>query len=111
MFIYIRKIFFFQIKDSEMLGGVGRKSYLASRWDREILYELFVVVYILRLQLSSDRQELTADNANVSCSIFHIIFKTYKRAAKTFHKCSKSLTTLVKLNKHACHFSLVTQDK
>lgn len=88
----------------------GGKSYLA-RWDREILRELFAVVYSLRLLLSSDRQELTADNANGSHSIFHIIFKTYKRLAQTFHKCSKSLTILVKLNKHACHFSLVIHDK
>lgn len=94
-----------QIKDSEM--GAGGKSCLASRWDREILYDLFAIVYILRLLVSSDRE----DNAKVSCPIFHIIFQTYERSAQTLHKCSKSLTILVKLNKHACHFSLVTHGK
>lgn len=79
--------------------------------EERAIWQAFAVVYMLRLLLSSDRQELGADNANVSCSTFHTIFKTYERLAQTFQKCSKSLTILVKLSKHACHFSLVTHDK
>lgn len=92
-------------------GGGGKKEIFGKQVGQRSYMNCLLLCIFLRVLLSSDRQELTADNVNVSCSIFHIIFKTYERLAQTFHKCSKSSTILVKLNKHACHFSLVTHDK
>lgn len=109
MSVSTQRIIFFSRLKIQKWGQEGGESYLASRWDREILHKLFAVVYILSVLLSSDRRELTADNANVSRSVSHIILKTFKRLAQTFQKHSKSI--LVKLNKHAYHFSLLTHDK